>query len=72
MACNRDLRLGNALGSVLAGCAVITLLALAGCDTLPRDTSATPAPPREPIAASDDVFPAPTTVHDTRPRPATP
>lgn len=72
MAYHRDPRPGNALGSALAGCILITLIGLAGCDTPPRDTSSTPPPPREPIAASDDVYPPPSTVHDTRPKRATP
>ncbi len=59
---------GHALRSVLAKCTVIALLAaaMAGCEAPPRDTSKTPAPPRLPIAADDDVFPDPTTVRDPR------
>ncbi|MFJ4294325.1 hypothetical protein ACIP1U_31885 [Cupriavidus sp. NPDC089707] len=41
--------------------------AVAGCEAPPRDTSMTPPPPRLPIAAGDEVYPAPATVRDTRP-----
>jgi len=54
----------------LAGCAAIivsaALAALAGCDTLPRDTSATPAPPRLPITPGDEVNPGPTSMRNPR------
>lgn len=67
-------RTGHAFRCGLAECSLIALLAaaLAGCEGVPRDTAATPPPPRQPIAPSDDVYPAPTTVRDTRPAVRTP
>lgn len=61
--------IGDAMCCALAGGAVIAVLSagLAGCEGVPRDTRATPPPPRQPIATGDDVYPAPTSVRDTRP-----
>lgn len=62
----------HAPGGALAGATIITVVALTlgGCGELPRDTSATPAPPRQPVSAGDDVYPAPRSERDTRPPPA--
>lgn len=60
---------GATVRRALAGGAVIAVLSagLAGCEGVPRDTRATPPPPREPITTGDEVYPAPTSVRDTRP-----
>ncbi|CAG9181329.1 hypothetical protein LMG23992_04478 [Cupriavidus laharis] len=66
--------IGHSLRRGLAEGTVIVLLtaALMGCEGVPRDTTATPPPPRQPIATGDDVYPAPTSVRDTRPPARTP
>lgn len=50
-----------------AFCIALLAAAVAGCEAPPRDTSMTPPPPRLPIAAGDEVYPAPGTARDTRP-----
>jgi len=46
--------------------------AMAGCEGVPRDTTATPPPPRESFTRGDEVYPAPNTVRDERPAARTP
>jgi hypothetical protein len=54
-------------GAVLTGLltsgafAIVLSATQAGCAAPPRDTSATPPPPRMPIVAGDDVAPGPAT-----------
>ncbi|MEM5428042.1 hypothetical protein [Cupriavidus oxalaticus] len=50
-----------------AFCIALLAATVAGCEAPPRDTSMTPPPPRLPIAAGDEVYPAPGTARDTRP-----
>lgn len=53
---------------------VVALLAttMGGCEGVPRDTTATPPPPRESFTRSDEVYPAPNTAQDQRPAARTP
>jgi hypothetical protein len=69
MPCRQVLRARHALGAALMGSAILVgmALALGGCEGVPRDTTATPPPPRQPIATGDDQYPAPRSERDTRP-----
>lgn len=63
------LRAVQALGAALVGPTILVgmALALGGCEGVPRNTAATPPPPRQPIATGDDQYPAPRSERDTRP-----
>lgn len=58
----------HVLGAAMVGPAILlgVALALGGCEGVPRDTTATPPPPRQPIPSSDDQYPAPRSERDTR------
>ena len=46
--------------SLASGLAVVLLAsAMVGCEGVPRDTTATPPPPRESFTRADEVYPAP-------------
>ncbi len=67
MPCRRFFCVCRAMSAALIVPAIIcTVLALGGCEGVPRDTTATPAPPRQPIATGDEQYPAPRSERDTR------
>ena len=61
------------LRGMATGISVALLIsAVVGCEGVPRDTTATPPPPRESFTRGDEVYPAPNTVRDQRPATRTP
>ncbi|CAG2157746.1 hypothetical protein LMG26411_05685 [Cupriavidus numazuensis] len=72
MSCLQVFRACRVLGAAMVGPTILVgvALALGGCEGVPRDTASTPPPPRQPIATSDDQYPAPRSERDTRTPPA--
>lgn len=68
MSCRQVFRACHALGAAMVGATILVgvVLALGGCEGVPRDTAATPPPPRQPIASGDDQFPSPRSERDSR------